>query len=271
MRLSWDAQGRKIFSAIIDDVLIKDQVLSNSHRQERSKLNRAFRSFFVFGLRGLFLAVIFFAIGSGIPGYAAGQTAPDTKVIGSKPPLRKLNPNPKRAYEIRMKLENVSYISSADRGGALFATVEGTMQFDVSNAARCGKTRWLAGNVPVISSHEPFRLSPISATEYVGTVYTDMILDEDYYGRGVCHWQMTEARVALSARNQANATRFVAGLSAQKMRAGDTQRRYFWKGYYPQFEQGEFADYGISQLSTVEKNKRDQYFTITLSAKAVGP
>lgn len=254
----------------MDDMLIKDQ-MTNSHPKERSKLNRTFRSLFIFKISGLFLALIFFATGSGELGYAAEQTTPVTKVSGSKPPLRKLNTNPKRAYEIRMKLANVSDIPSAYRDSALFASVEGTMQFDVSNAAKCGKTRWLAGNVPVISSHEPFRLSPISATEYVGTVYTDLNLDEDYYGRGVCYWQMTEARVALSARNQANDTRFVAGLSAQKMRAGDTQRRYFWKGYYPHFEQGEFADYGISQLSGIEKSKRDQYFAITLSARPVGP
>ncbi len=98
-----------------------------------------------------------------------------------------------------------------------------------------------------------------------------MILDEDYYGRGVCHWQLTDARLALKARDREDDTRFVAGLSAQKLRAGDMQQRYFWKGYYPNFEQGRFADYGIAQLSTVEKSKHDQYFAITLSARAVGP
>ncbi|WP_273786516.1 hypothetical protein [Brucella intermedia] len=249
-------------------MLIKDQ-MTNFHT-ERSKLNRSFRSTFVFKISGLFLALVFFATGSGDLGYAAGQTTLVAKVSGSNPPLRKLNPSPKRAYEIRMKLENVSDIAPADQDSALFASVEGTMQFDVRNAAKCGKTRWLAGNVPVISSHEPFRLSPVSATEYVGTVYTDLILDEDYYGRGVCHWQMTEARVVLTARDCEDDTRFVADLSAQKMSAGDTQQRYFWKGYYPHFEQRKFADYGIAQLSTVEKSKRDQYFTITLSAKAIG-
>ncbi|MBB5704552.1 hypothetical protein FHS76_004474 [Ochrobactrum daejeonense] len=261
---------QKDYFGLIDDVLIKGQMIS-FHIQARSKLNRTFRSLFVFKLPRLFLALIFFAIDSGDLGYAAGQKIPDTKVSGSKPPLRKLNPNPKRAYEIRMKLENVSDISPADQGGARFATVEGTVQFDVSNAARCGKSRWLAGNVPVISSHEPFRLSAVSATEYVGIVYTDMILDEDYYGRGVCHWQLTEARLALKARDREDDTRFVAGLSGQKMRTDDKQQRYFWKGYYPNFEQGPFADYGIAQLSTVEKSKRDQYFAITMSARAVGP
>lgn len=233
-------------------------------------MNRAVHSLFVSRLSGLSLALILLATGFGYPGYAAEQTTPITKVSGSKPPLRKLNPSPKRAYEIRMKLGNVSDISPADRRSALFASVEGTMQFDVSNAAKCGKRRWLAGNVPVISSHETFHLSPGSANEYVGTVYTDLILDEDYYRRGVCHWEITEARVAIKARDLEEDTRFVAGLSAQEMRAGDAQQRYFWKGYYPHFKQGPFADYGVSQLSTVEKSKRDQYFTITLSAKAIG-
>ncbi|QWK81200.1 hypothetical protein [Ochrobactrum sp. BTU1] len=73
------------------------------------------------------------------------------------------------------------------------------------------------------------------------------------------------------ARDREDDTRFVAGLSGQKMRADDMQQRYFWKGYYPNFERGPFADYGIAQLSTVEKSKRDQYFAITMSARAVGP
>ena len=104
-----------------------------------------------------------------------------------KPPLRKLNPAPTQAYEIRLTLANASDLSSATDGKSPFAVVEGTAQFDASNGARCGKSNALSGHVPTLSSHEPFRLSRLSATEYVGTVYADMLLDEDYYGRGVCH------------------------------------------------------------------------------------
>jgi hypothetical protein len=123
--------------------------------------------------------------------------------------------------------------------------------------------------VPTLASHEPFRLSRVSATEYVGTVYADMLLDEDYYGRGVCHWTLTEARVALQARADIADTRFVAGMPAMEVLAGGTQARYFWKGYYPRFERGQHADYGRNQLDAVPADKLNEFFTVTLTARKI--
>ncbi|WP_373979925.1 hypothetical protein LN047_19455 [Achromobacter sp. JD417] len=185
------------------------------------------------------------------------------------PALRKLNPAPAHAYEIRLTLPNASELSSAADDKSPFTVVEGTAQFDASNAARCGRSNALAGNVPTLSSHEPFRLSRISATEYIGTVYADLLLDEDYYGRGVCHWQLTEARVAVRARTDSADTRFVAGLPAQKVLASDTQARYFWKGYYPNFEQRQHTDYGRNQLDAVPANRRGEFFVITLTSRKI--
>ena len=156
------------------------------------------------------------------------------------------------------------------RGVEAFRPGEGTVQFDASNGARCGKSNALSGHVPTLSSHEPFPLSRISATEYVGTVYADMLLDEDYYGRGVCQWALTEARGALRARAGIADTRFVAGLPAKKVLAGGTQARYFWKGYYPRFEDRQHTDYGRNQLDAVPADKLNEFFTMTLTARKIG-
>lgn len=188
----------------------------------------------------------------------------------AKAPLRKLNPAPTQAYEIRLTLANASDLSSAADGKSPFTVIEGTVQFDASNGARCGKSNALSGHVPTLSSHETFRLSRISPTEYVGTVYADMLIDEDYHGRGVCHWALTEARVALRARADIADTRFVAGLPAKKVLAGGTEARYFWKGYYPRFENGQHSDYGRSQLDAVPADKVNEFFTVTLTSRKIG-
>ncbi|AVJ25837.1 hypothetical protein [Achromobacter spanius] len=186
-----------------------------------------------------------------------------------KAPLRKLNPAPTQAYEIRLTLANTSDLSSTADGKSPFTVVEGTAQFDASNGARCGKSNALSGHVPTLTSHEPFRLSRISATEYAGTVYADMLLDEDYYGQGACHWALTEARVALRARADIADTRFVAGLPAKKVLASGTQVRHFWKGYYPRFQDGQHADYGRDQLDAVPADKLAEFFTVTLTARKI--
>ncbi len=218
-------------------------------------------------LRLALFALTLLAAGCGGPGHADTPSKVAATSTAPKPALRKLNPAPAQAYEIRLTLANVSDLASAADGKSAFTVVEGTVQFDARNAARCGKSNALSGHVPTMSSHESFRLSRISATEYVGIVYADMLLDEDYYGRGVCHWTLTEARVAMRAREDAADTRFVADLPAQKVFAGGTQTHNFWKGYYPRFEQGQHTDYGRGQLDSVSADKRGEFFTMTLTAR----
>jgi len=211
-------------------------------------------------LRRTLPALVFLATAAG------GSSYSDTP---AKAPLRELNPAPTQAYEIRLTLANASDLSSAADGKSPFTVVEGTAQFDASNGARCGKSNAVSGHVPTLTSHEPFRLSRISATEYAGTVYADMLINEDYYGRGVCHWALTEARVALRARADIADTRFVAGLPAKEVLVGGTQVRYFWKGYYPRFEDGQHAEYGRDQLDAVPADKLNEFFTVTLTARKI--
>ncbi|CAM3993449.1 Lipoprotein [Bordetella tumbae] len=232
-------------------------------------MSRAFRYLSSPALRWALPTLILLAAGGCGSNYADTQARVDTTPNTLTPPLRKLNPTPTQAYEIRLTLSNASDLSSTADGKSPFTVVEGTVQFDASNGARCGKSNALSGHVPSLSSHEPFRLSRISATEYVGTIYADMLLDENYYGREVCHWTLTEARVALRARPDIADTRFVAGLPAKKVLAGGTQARYFWKGYYPRFENGQHADYGSNQLDAVSADKRGEFFTVTLTARKI--
>lgn len=182
-------------------------------------------------------------------------------------PLRALNPQPRLAYEFRIQLGQ----TGGSMPAAPFAMVEATAQFDASNAAQCGKSSGLSGAVPGMSSHETVRLTRVSPTEYVGTVYADTIVDQDYYGRGVCHWKLTEARVALRASDAPAASRFVAALPADQILAGGSLLRYFWQGYYPSFEQRSATDFGRSDLKTVPAHQQDQFFTVTLTAKKITP
>jgi len=234
-------------------------ILNTSHRKT-STLPRALPSFSSPALRWALPTLVLLVTAGCGSNYA---TSP------AKAPLRKLNPAPTQAYEIRLTLSHASDLSGAADGKSPFTVVEGTAQFDASNGARCGKSNALSGHVPTLSSHEPFRLSRLSATDYVGTVYADMLLDEDYYGREVCHWALTEARVTLRARADVADTRFVAGLPAKDVLAGGTQTRYFWKGYYPRFENGQHADYGRNQLDAVPADKLDEFFTVTLTARKI--
>jgi len=183
-----------------------------------------------------------------------------TKAAEAEAPLRKLNPNPTKAYEIRVKLAAVP--------GA-FENIQGTAQFDVENPGECGNVDPFVGAIPRISSNEPIALTKVSDTEYTGILYLDQIIDEDYYGRAVCRWALAEARVVLKAPGSDANTRFIFGLAADKVRAGAQETRYFWSGYYPRAKMDAFRDLGDASLDKVPADKRDEFFSITLSAKEI--
>ncbi len=104
--------------------------------------------------------------------------------------LAKLNPSPRKAYELVLRLK--------DAPGD-FAVVEGVAQYDVSNEDQCGHIEPATGTAARITSQEPVELRKVADGEYRGTVYIDRMLDEDYYGRGVCKWEFTGAGAMLKA------------------------------------------------------------------------
>jgi hypothetical protein len=180
-----------------------------------------------------------------------------------QPPRRKLNPAPQRAYRITLTV--------ADAPGP-FASVEGVAQYDVGNDDQCGKRIEWAGVTPRITSNEPFELSRVSDTEYEGVIYADRILDEDYHGNGVCHWELTEVRARLRATGDATETRFVPDIVAEQVFAQQRVRKYFWSGYYPRAANSEnYPELGTPDLSGVPADKKHEFFAITLRASETIP
>ena len=186
------------------------------------------------------------------------NASPQAAAAGA--PQRKLNSNPTKAYEIRMTLANAP-------GG--FELINAAAQFDVQNPGECGNIDPVIGAIPRITSNEPITLKKVSDTEYTGIVYLDQIVDEDYFGRAVCHWALAEARVVLKATGDEANTRFIFGLPAEKVIAGGQEPRYFWSGSYPRAKMDAFRDLGDASLDKVPADKRDEFFSITLSAKEI--
>ena len=104
--------------------------------------------------------------------------------------LARLNPSPKRAYTL--------VVTVKDAPGT-FEAMTATAQYDVINENECGHINRSSGTAERITSNETFVLEKVSDTEYRGKFYLDLMQDEDYYGRGACHWELMEARIVLQA------------------------------------------------------------------------
>lgn len=174
-------------------------------------------------------------------------------------PQRKLNSAPKHGYVITMTLKEAP---------GPFASIEAVAQYTVENSAECGKKIPIAGVFPRITTNEPFEMTRVSDSEYRGTLYTDLVLDEDYFGRGVCRWMFVEARVRLRATNDERDTRFVPSLLAESILHGGEDTKYFWKENYPRVPAYDaYPEVGEASLDKIPLDRHGEFFTITLKAE----
>jgi hypothetical protein len=105
-----------------------------------------------------------------------------------KPELKK-NPNPKQRYQVTMTIKDAPGAFDSINGYAIYQVLN-----DVCVPLQPGSGARLA----------PYMRIPVTLTRngdlYVGAIYADQMLDEDYYGLGVCKWTLTIAAVELKAR-----------------------------------------------------------------------
>ncbi|UWU55505.1 hypothetical protein NDR96_10980 [Stenotrophomonas maltophilia] len=175
--------------------------------------------------------------------------------------LAKLNPSPRKAYELVLRLK--------DAPGD-FAVVEGVAQYDVTNEDQCGHIEPATGTAARITSQEPVELRKVADGEYRGTVYIDRMLDEDYYGRGVCKWEFTGAGAMLKATGAEGETRFLTFVEAKPLTEGSAHTLYYPDAAYPR------APLAANYPATGKTNPADyvaelqgKLFTMSLSASEV--
>ena len=179
----------------------------------------------------------------------------------------KEHPQPGQAYQLTMVIENAP---------GPFAMVEGSVQYNVANHLQCGQRNPASGTHSRIGTNPELQWKLVAANTYIATVYPDLMMDEDYYGNGVCRWQFTEARARLKATGAVEETRFVPGFLAADILAAKTVTLYFWGGRYPAdtpppSDGKGFPYFGDSNLDRVPLEQRNEFFTITLTAKEVQP
>ena len=175
--------------------------------------------------------------------------------------LAKLNPAPRKAYELTLRLK--------DAPGP-FAVVSGVAQYDVVNEEQCGHVEPATGTASRITSQEDVVLHKVSDAEYRGTVYLDLMQDEDYYGRGVCRWEFTGAGAMLKATGAEGETRFLSFIKADEFIKGDVSVRHYLPDDYPSVERlPNYGAAGQEDVSSYLPEFQENLFAVSLSAAKV--
>lgn len=177
--------------------------------------------------------------------------------------LAKLNPSPQQGYELVLTLK--------DAPGP-FAVVEGVAQYDARNYAACGRIVPATGTASRITSQEPIALRQVGENEYRGTFYLDRMQDEDYYGRGVCHWTLTGVGAMLRATGDTANTRFLTFLKKDRVDAGSPLTLHYPKIAYPRAElAANYPASGKENPSEYKEDLRDALFSTTTTVQKLAP
>jgi hypothetical protein len=171
----------------------------------------------------------------------------------------KERPNPQKAHRIEMIIENAP---------GPFAVIEGSAQYDVINHFECGYIDPVPGIASRINTHPPLVWTPTGDGRYETTVYEDLMVDEDYYGRGVCRWKLTAVSAMLKATGDDSDTPFLPGISADEISQGHSVVTYFPNKSYPSDKGYEgMSDLGSRDAEKYRPELRNSLFSVVFVAK----
>jgi len=169
------------------------------------------------------------------------------------------NPAPKDAYRVTMTIK--------DAPGP-FGWMKALAQYDVVNKECLSPPKDNPGgrSAPVPTDDVEIPLRKISDTEYEAVVYADQMLDQDYTGRGVCHWKLIQLRVHMKATGAQAETLFIPSIPDDKLLASSPENVYFNRMTYPEAEGVEdYPDTGGGRSDYGPSVQDQDLFTVTFT------
>jgi hypothetical protein len=159
--------------------------------------------------------------------------------------MYRLNPSPKRRYDITMTIENAP---------GPFGYVKGYAQYKAPDCV------YVLDKVAGVNARPEHTLDidfrQTDQNTYVGSVYLDAILDQDYFGKGLCRWGFTFARAELKATGREEETSFVPSFSSNSLDAGIAVKNYMQRKFYP-------ADMDIKGAAVHGRTDREKMASIS--------
>lgn len=167
-----------------------------------------------------------------------------------------LNPHPVKRYEV---------IATSQAPGP-WDKVKGVVFFDVENKG-CVPRGSFTGAQDVPSAAIHFEMKHEERGTWVGYFYRDALMDEDYFGLGVCRWDATSLAPVFAVDGE----KFGAPTWVEDALHKGAQVTYFKKAMYGDLSFARYGAPGYSPSRPEYKKEPDAFFPITVSVKEVTP
>jgi hypothetical protein len=171
----------------------------------------------------------------------------------------KTNPAASQPYRLALKFAGLP---------AAVNDLKGSLDFEVSNRD-CVPLDYerAVGGVLLTPQHSlPVEFSRSDDGGYTAMVYADALLNEDYYGLGVCEWSLISA----SVRFRSPATPFVGGMGGDALIAGTTVTQHYLVSDFEKKPDAMDVVFGEDSATFYQASAGPQ-FTLTISARKESP
>jgi hypothetical protein len=166
------------------------------------------------------------------------------------PPIIKSNPHPKMRYEITMTIDGAQ---------GPFDGMETIAQYDISND-HCVPLTPISGARLSPDKTIPIHMTKVGDNSYRGEIFTDQLVDEDYYGKGVCHWKLT----AFSGYLRVKKSTVTTGIQGEEVVAQATAKRFFSN---QNFTDAKLSGVDIGDADRSAYKDPSNTFSVTFTAK----
>lgn len=157
-------------------------------------------------------------------------------------------------------------LAFADLPGPL-AKIEATADFEVDNrdCVPLDTSKAIGGVRLPPQQSVPLALERLDDGRYAFVLHEDALLDEDYFGLGVCHWALR----TVSIHFHSAATHFVGGLDADRLRADETVVQHYLARDFA--EKPATMDVVFGETAGFYRPEAGPQFTLTITARREAP
>jgi hypothetical protein len=170
----------------------------------------------------------------------------------SKPDIRR-KPQPRSLYDVTVTVRGAP---------GLFDRTEGWTDYRVMNEP-CVPLTPITGVTSAPEWRESIALEAVGGNVYQGQVVTDLLADENYYGLGVCHWDVVAATVVFAVRG----IKFTMPLFKAELKDGRVVTRYYSNRSYAttNLDRVDLGEIDRAQY----QNEADETFSISVQVRSI--
>jgi len=174
-----------------------------------------------------------------------------------KRPEYQQNPNPKERYEITMTIQGAPGPLTDPVGSMQYLVPDDSCVPETGgpmNPLRINPKKWIR-----------YPIEKVAENVYRAEVWADGMVDEDYYGLGICKWTLVQTTLSLKGAS----VRFTPDLTLRELRAQKPKTIYFSKRAYDAHALGDTPYSGNTQRSYFGQEVQDELFTIALTSRRI--